>query len=227
MNCDKVVISIGGSILIPDLNDSVYIRQLAHMMNGLKDKVQLVVVCGGGKIARYYTSTASELGATVFQQDMLGIGATRLNAELFALALGASTEIPLTAKAAALKSKPGTIVVMGGTEPGHTTDAVAAMVAKEINAKRVINATSVDAVYTDDPRKNPAAKKILNMTIKELEGIVYKEHGAGKSSVFDPMGVQIAMEHKIDIMMVDGRNIIELENAILGKKINGTFVNSH
>ena len=226
MKVEKVVISIGGSILIPDKNDSVYMKELAHMISELKEKVQMVVVCGGGKVARYYTCTASELGASTYDQDILGIGATRLNAELFALALGESTDIPLTAADAAKKSKPGKVVVMGGTEPGHTTDAVAAMVAEQLDAHRVVNATSVDAVYTDDPRKNPDAKKILNMTVKELGDLVYKEHGAGKSSVFDPLGEKIATERKIDIMIVDGRNIDELRNAILGQTIHGTFVNS-
>ncbi len=226
MKVEKVVISIGGSILIPDKNDSTFIKELAHMISELKDEVQIVVVCGGGKVARYYTCTASELGASTYDQDMLGIGATRLNAELFALALGASTDIPLTAEEAAKRSRPGAVVVMGGTDPGHTTDAVAAMVAGKMGARRVVNATSVDAVYTDDPRKNPEAKKILNMTIKELGDLVYKEHGAGKSSVFDPLGVKIAAEHHIDIMIVDGRNLGELKNAILGHTIGGTLVSS-
>jgi uridylate kinase len=65
------------------------------------------------------------------------------------------------------------------------------------------------------------------MTIDELGDIVYKEHGASKSSVFDPLGVKLAKENRMDILIIDGRNLDELRNAILGKKINGTFVNSH
>ena len=65
------------------------------------------------------------------------------------------------------------------------------------------------------------------MTIDELSDIVYKEHGASKSSVFDPLGVKIAKENRIDILIVDGRDLNELRNAILGKDIAGTFVDSH
>ena len=65
------------------------------------------------------------------------------------------------------------------------------------------------------------------MTIDELGDIVYKEHGASKSSVFDPLGVKLAKENRIDILIIDGRNLDELKNAILGKPIKGTFVNSH
>lgn len=229
MNKEKVVVSIGGSILIPGKNDHIFMKDLAKMLIKANDDIQLVVVCGGGIIARYYTETSSQIGATVYQQDLLGIGTTRLNAGLLALALGdrSSTTIPLTVEDAASKTAPDNIVVMGGTEPGHTTDAVATMVAKAIGASRVVNATSVDAVYTDDPRKNPDAKRISELTIDQLDELVYKEHGAGKSSVFDPLGVQIAKKEHIDILMTNGRDLEDLENAILGRKIKGTYVNSH
>ena len=136
-------------------------------------------------------------------------------------------KVPEDPEELASNSKPGRIVVMGGTVPGHTTDAVSAMVAKALGADRIVNATSVDAVYTDDPRTNPDAEKILDMTIQDLENIVYKEHGASRSSVFDPLGVQIAKENRIDILIVEGRNLDELRNAIVGNDIKGTFVNSH
>ena len=228
MSQDIVVISIGGSILIPDQNDSVYIGKLARMLEKASEKVRICVVCGGGKIARYYTVTGRELGGKEYDLDMLGIGCTRLNAGLLALALGdkSSVEIPLDVKTAAAKFKEGGIVVMGGTEPGHTTDAVATMLACELGAKRVINATSVDAVYSDDPRKNPDAVRYEKLTIDELDALVYKDHGAGKSSVFDPLGVQIAKKERIDIQMVDGRNLEELEKAILGLPFSGTYINS-
>ena len=228
MSQDIVVISIGGSILIPDQNDSVFIGKLAEMLKKASEKVRLCVVCGGGKIARYYTVTGRELGGDEYQLDLLGIGCTRLNAALLALALGdrSSTDIPLDVKTAAKRFAEGKIVVMGGTEPGHTTDAVATMLAVELGGARVINATSVDAVYSDDPRKNPDAVRYDRLTIEELDALVYKDHGAGKSSVFDPLGVQIAKKEKIDVQMVDGRNLAELEKAILGQPFSGTYISS-
>ena len=225
---EKVVVSIGGSVLIPDNNDSEYIIALAEMMKRLSKKVQIVVVCGGGKIARYYTETGKKVGGDTYQRDLLGIDVTRVNARLFNVALGnlAVQDVPLTADECAALSEPGKIVVMGGTEPGHTTDAVSAMIAAEMNADRVVNATSVDAVYSDDPRKVPDAKRFSKLTIKELQNIVYSDHDAGRSSVFDPLGIKILMEEKIGLSIVDGRDLKELENAILGKNINGTVISS-
>jgi uridylate kinase len=223
---EKVVVSAGGSVLIPGKDDPAYIKRLASMIKEVSETVQVAIVCGGGKIARYYSETGGELGGSTYQLDMLGIGITRLNAQLLAIGLGSSTDIPLTAAEAACRSTPQNIVVMGGTVPGHTTDAVATMVAKEMGADRVVNATSVEAVYSDDPKKDPAAKRFSKMTIDELGDVVYKEHGAGRSSVFDPLGIKIAKEEKIDILIVDGRDLDELRNAILGKEIKGTYISS-
>ncbi len=228
MKKEKVVVSIGGSVLIPGENDPAYIKKLAETIKDASGAVQLVVVCGGGRIARYYTETGRSIGGSTYQLDIMGIGVTRINAQLLAVSLGklSSTDIPETAEEASRRSTPDNIVVMGGTEPGHTTDAVAAMVAKEMGAGRIVNATSVEAVYSDDPKKNPAAERYSDITIDKLGELVYKEHGAGNSSVFDPLGIKIAKENKIDILMVDGRDLEELKNAILGSRIKGTYVNS-
>ncbi len=225
---DKVVVSVGGSVLIPGRDDSEYIARLAAVLTLLKSEVQLAVVCGGGSTARYYASTGRELGGCERDLDIMGIGATRLNAQLLGLALGDMPErVCESAEETAAASAPGRIVVMGGTEPGHTTDAVAAMVARAMGADRIVNASNVDHVYTDDPRSNPAAERIDRMTVDRLGELVYKEHGASKSSVFDPMGVDIARESRIDILMVDGRNLDALRAAILGEPFEGTFVDSH
>ena len=225
---DKVVVSVGGSILIPDKDDSSYIRKLSEMLRSIVTEQHVIVVCGGGKISRYYANTGRELGGDTYQLDELGIIITRANAGLLRIALGDLSVgvIPTEAGKAAELSSPGKIVVMGGTVPGHTTDAVSAMVAKAWNANRIVNATSVDAVYSEDPRKNPDAERYGDMTIDELKNIVYSEHGAGNSSVFDPLGIQIAKEQQIDIMIVDGRNLSDLKNAICGKKFQGTTVHS-
>lgn len=225
---DRVVVSIGGSVLIPEKDDAKYIKALADMLRDVSKEVEIMVVCGGGKVSRYYSKTGKELGGTTYQLDELGIGVTKVNAKLLDIALGDAGigKVPQTAEECASERHIGKVPVMGGTEPGHTTDAVAAMIAKACDADRIVNASNVDAVYTDDPRTSPNAKRLDKITIDDLEEIVYDEHDACRSSVFDPLGVKIAKEHRIDILMVDGRDLVELKNAILGKEINGTFVNS-
>ncbi len=114
---------------------------------------------------------------------------------------------------------------MGGTSPGHTTDAVAAMVAEAIGAKRIVNATSVDAAYTADPKKYPDAKRLGTITHRELYDLVNKGmHSAGPSDVFDKLGAEVAMRSNIPLLIVQGRDLTELERAIRGEKVKGTLV---
>ncbi len=226
---DKVVVSIGGSVLVPGDDDAAYIRRLADMLREVASEAQVAVVVGGGREARRYVDMGRALGGSVRELDELGIGITRVNARLLTVALGdiANTEIPVKADDCARMSESGRIAVMGGTEPGHTTDAVSAMIAERMGADRIVNASNVDAVYSADPRADPDAVRYERMTIAQLKDVVYQDHDAGKSSVFDPLGVSIAMRERIDILMVNGRDLEELRNAILGRPIKGTFVDSH
>ena len=52
---EKVVISVGGSVLIPGNDDAKYIAELANMLKDVSKEVQIAVVVGGGKMSRYYS----------------------------------------------------------------------------------------------------------------------------------------------------------------------------
>ena len=224
---DKVVISIGGSILVPDENDVEYIKTLASLLSDLSKTHKLFVVTGGGKIARYYISFGRALSADERYLDELGIEVTRLNARLLIKALGdhvyPKPAVNIDEAEEASENHP--IVVMGGTAPGHTTDAVSAMLADRVGAVRLVNATSVDGVYDSDPKKNPSAKKFDKMSHEQLIAISSKSEGiAGPTVIFDPDGAKIIAQSKIPLLVCHGRDLDTLKNAISGKEFNGTMV---
>jgi len=224
---EKVVLSIGGSVIVPGHDDADYLRSLAGLLSSLADEYCMIVVCGGGRIARYYIQTGRELGGGEEELDLLGIVVTRLNASLLQMALGdvAIKRIPENPAEAIEIFSEGRIVVMGGTEPGHTTDAVAAMVAAEWGAARIVNATSVDAVYSDDPKRVKDAVRYSVLTFEEFYDIVNKGgHNAGQTAVFDRRGASIAMKAGIPISIVNGRDLKELEMAIRDLRIGGTKI---
>ena len=224
---DKVVISLGGSVLVPDERDAQYLSRLSWLLTEMSKEFQICVVCGGGRIARYYISTGRELDFTKDELDNLGIAVTRLNATMLLLALGdeVAPVMPRSEEEAAKLIEDGGMIVMGGTTTGHTTDAVAARVAELVKAKRIVNATSVDAAYSADPKKFPDAERYASMTLRQLYDLVDKGvHEAGPSNVFDRLGVEIAMRAGIPIYIIDGRDLDEMENAIRGKDIKGTTV---
>ncbi|MGD0056987.1 MAG: UMP kinase [Methanomassiliicoccales archaeon] len=224
---DKVVISLGGSVLVPDEGDAKYVSRLAWLLTEMSKEHRICVICGGGRIARYYISTGRELDFGKNELDNLGIAVTRLNATMLLLALGDEVvpAMPRSEEEAARLIEDGGVIVMGGTTPGHTTDAVAARVAELVGAERIVNATSIDAVYSADPKKFPDAIRYASMTLRQLYDLVDKGvHEAGPSNVFDRLGAEIAMRARMPIYIVDGRDLRELENAINGKDIKGTIV---
>lgn len=224
---DSVVISIGGSVLVPDDNDADYLIKLSDLLKRMSATHKLYIVTGGGRIARYYIKTGRELGFEEIFLDVLGIHVTRLNAKILAKAIGgiANSEPVEDLDEALIAAEDFGIVLMGGTVPGHTTDAVSAMLAKKVKAKRLVNATSVDGVYDSDPKKNKKAKKFDRMSYAQLVAITSKSNGiAGPTVIFDPKGSDIVTRAKIPLYVCNGRNLKALENAISGKEFDGTVV---
>ena len=181
----RVVVSIGGSVLAPDLEPD-RVRGQARVIDSLvEDGHEVAAVVGGGDVARRYIGTARELGATEYDLDTLGIDVTRLNARLLLTALESSAipepaDDPETARASLRR---GEVAVMGGTVPGHTTDAVSALLAETVEADLLIYATSVAGVYSADPNESDAAERYDRLTPAELvETIASIETTAGSNA---------------------------------------------
>jgi len=224
---ETVVVSIGGSVLAPGDPDAAYVKRLAVELASLSESVKLFVVTGGGRVARAYIEAGRALGAAEPILDGLGIQATRINARLLMAALGMTdvTRIPHSVKEAVDAAKSHRILVMGGTDPGHTTDAVAAELAVAVAAKRIVNATSVDGVYTADPAKDRTAKRLERASYDDLIRLSGEAHAkAGPSIVFDPMAARVVAKARIPLAVVGGRDLEALRNAILGKPFLGTRV---
>ncbi|MBI5000944.1 MAG: UMP kinase [Euryarchaeota archaeon] len=224
---DTVVASIGGSILIPRSGGAGFIKRLAAVLVEASNEVRLFVVTGGGWVSRYYIDLGKEIGAGEDALDDVGIDPTRINGKILIMALGgrAHGSIVLDFDQAVEASKGGRIVVMAGTRPGQTTDAVAAQLSVKVKADRFVNATSVDGVYSDDPAKNPRAKRFPNMTFKELfEMCGGIEHKAGPHVVVDARAVDLLSHAKIKTIVVDGRDLDALRGALVSGECRGTVV---
>ncbi|MGQ0798097.1 MAG: UMP kinase [Methanobacteriota archaeon] len=224
---EKVVVSLGGSILVPGEDDARYVSELAALLREVATRVRVFAVTGGGRIARYYIETGRHIGVSERVLDSMGIAATRLNARLLGAALrGAANREPALsyAEAARLASR-FRIVLMGGTRPGHTTDRVSVALARAVRAARIVNATSVDGVYTADPRKDPAARRLDRVRFEDLARIAGEGHAAaGPSVVFDPVAARALVRSRIPLAVVHGRDLTSLRSAILGRPFHGTLV---
>ncbi len=214
----RVVVSLGGSVLSPE--NAGYIPEVAHLITRISQEHHLYIVVGGGRTARRYINAARVFCTDENYLDTLGIAATRLNALL--LNAFFRKPIPETIDEAAEMDPP---VIMGGTAPGHSTDAVAAMLARKVKPDRLIIATDVDGIYERDPKRYPGAKKLDTIHIRELRTMTGETwQKAGMNAVIDGIACRIIDEEKIFTCVVNGKDVKTLENAIYGNKFNGTVV---
>jgi uridylate kinase len=222
----KFVISLGGSVLVPSL-ESNNISRYVSVLKRLAGKCRIFIVVGGGGEARRYIRVARELGAGEAMADELGIMVTRLNARLLVAGLG-DTAYPRVAEnytEAREFAETEKIVVMGGITPAQTTDAVSAVLAESIGADLLINATSVNGIYSADPKKDAGAVRHERLTPQELLGIITGGRmDAGANTVLDIVAGKVIERSGIPLLVLDGRDPENLYQAIVEGAFVGTIV---
>ncbi len=223
-----VVVSIGGSVLLRGEADGRYLEKLAVLLRTLGREMPLLVTTGGGRTARDYIQLGREFGLTEVELDEIGIEVTRLHARLLAGRIGPPTPaVPPTSVAEAVRElRHASPIVMGGTEPGHTTDGVAALLAVRTRAGRVVNATDVDGIYERDPRTDPRARRIEHLPWPEFRAMVQAATttDAGQHFLFDRFGADLLARSRLPLFIVHGRDLRNLENAIRGRRFHGSRV---
>lgn len=150
----RIVIRVGGSVVASPVNTQLIGEYVELLKKLARLKHQVVLVVGGGTLAREFIQYAKSLGLEEPAQDMAAISVSRLIAQLFILKLGkmGTGTVPSSIEETAAEVGKGRIVVMGGLRPGMTTDAVAALVAEKIKADLLMKATDQEGVYTSDPK---------------------------------------------------------------------------
>jgi uridylate kinase len=222
----RIVIRLGGSVVATPVNTQL-ISKYAEMLKKLKAQGHvLAVVVGGGALAREFIRIAKEAGLPEKDQDDLAISVSRLYAQLFAKTLGelACEKIPKSVNEAFKCLENGKIAVLGGLKPGMTTDTVAALVAKKINADMLVKATDQEGIYNKDPRKYPDAVKLDRLSFEELPKVLSEnKHRAGIHQILDPEAVKILKRRLVKIVVVNGFKPENVSAAVKGEKV-GTVV---
>jgi uridylate kinase len=222
----KAVIKLGG-FAFPSRPKKPIVKDYVKLLRGLVGEHHLVIVTGGGEIARAYIRAARELGVSEALCDQLGILVSRLNARLLVDGLGeyAFPEIPVTIGELKHYFASGKIVAMGGLTPGHSTNAVAAIAAETVGAELLINATDVDGIYTSDPRRNKSAKRLDKVTVAQLTTILSKmEIVAGAYELMDPLALRIIQRSKLRTVVVDGRKPLNVARVLRNERLGTQIV---
>jgi uridylate kinase len=176
----RVILKISGEALAGadkfGLNDDTLAAVAEEIKAVVNLGVQVAVVVGGGNFWRGRTSASMDRATA----DYMGMLATVINSLALQSAIeaaGVPTRVqtaiemreiaePYIRRRAINQLENGDVVIFGaGTgNPFFSTDTTAALRAAEIDADIILLAKKIDAVYSDDPEKNPNAVKYDRLT---------------------------------------------------------------
>jgi len=222
----RIVLSLGGSILVPTLDPEQF-REYAAVITTLAEEYDICVVTGGGSPAREFIDVGRTLGANEVELDHLGIGVTRLNARLLIAAIGDDAVLtPATDYEAAGRAlRCGDIVVMGGTAPGQTTDAVSALLAEYVNAELLIYTTNVPGVYGSDPHTHPDAEPFEELRASQLITLILDiDSTAGSSVPIDLLAAKLIQRTHCETVLIDGTDPECILTAVQTGEFEGTRI---
>ena len=223
---ESIVISLGGSLIIPDQIDTEFLKDFKELiLEQVQQGKKFAIITGGGKLCRRYNDGLREIiNPSNEELDWLGIATTRLNAEFIRIIFGdkAYEKIIMNPEIVPNTNKP--ISIGGGWKPGNSSDLAAVYLAKNTGAKKVINLSNTDYVYDSDPKINPNAKKIEKISWADYRALIPKDWVPGLNSPFDPTASKMAQEEGIEVIIMNGKPIDNFRKCLDGEEFQGTVI---
>ena len=137
----RIIISLGGSLVTPNIIDTAFVKQFKTFIDGyVKKGYQFGIVVGGGSTARNYQVAAKKV--TKLERDdldWLGINATRINAHYLRTIFKKNAYAHVVTNPTKKEGFTSPVIVASGWKPGWSTDYVAVELAKTYGADIIIN----------------------------------------------------------------------------------------
>jgi len=226
----RILLKVSGEVLMGDQGFGIDMNTVkavaAEVAAVSRLGVELCLVIGGGNIFRGLSRAAGDMERS--SADYMGMLATVMNALAMQNALekqGIDTRVqsaiqmnavcePFVRRRAIRHLEKGRVVIFaaGTGAPYFTTDTAAALRAAEMNCDALFKGTSVDGVYTADPKKDKTAERYKNLNYLEVLSKDLK--------VMDASAVSLMRENAIPIVVFSIRTPGALNEVIHGK---GTY----
>ena len=227
----RVLLKLSGEALKNGSKDGIidfdFVSKVAEQIKRCTDEgVSFGIIIGGGNIWRGAGKAMDRTKA-----DHMGMLATVINSLAFQTALeeaGVPTRVmtalqmnqiaePYIRNKAVSHLEKGRVVIIGcGTgNPYFSTDTASVLRAAEIDADVVLFAKNIDGVYTADPKKDPNAKKLEEMT---YDDIIHHD-----LAVIDSTASSFGRDNKLPILIFGLNEPENIYKAVSGEKI-GTIV---
>jgi len=232
----RVLLKLSGEALMGDLEygaDRDRIAAIAAQVKHVSDRgVEVAIVVGGGNIYRGLKGAADGMDRAT--GDYMGMLATVLNALALQDALeklGAHTRVqsaitisevaePYIRRRAVRHLEKGRIVIFaaGTGNPFFTTDTAAALRALEIHAEAILMAKNgVEGVYTADPRTDPDAEFLAEIT--------HREAIERRLAVMDSTALSLCMDNDLPIHVFNMDDELNIDRLVCGERV-GTVVST-
>jgi len=223
---ERVVVSVGGSLIVPDQIDTDFLSKFkALILKKIEEGFSFSIISGGGKTARRYQDAADAVSPlSTHDKDWLGIHATRLNAQLLRNVFVGYADAHVIKNPTKDITSDKPIIIAAGWKPGFSTDYCAVQIAKNLDARRLVNLSNIYYVYTADPKKDKDAKKIEKIGWAEFRTIIPDHWDPGLSSPFDPIAAKEAEALGLEVAIINGAKLNEFSNYLSGKPFVGTVI---
>jgi uridylate kinase len=223
-----IVISLGGSLVVPNGGiNHLFLKEFNQFIrNKIAEGRRFFIVVGGGSTARHYIDAARQTVGTITDWDLdyLGIHSTRLNAHLIRTIFHdiAHPRIIENYKKK-INNLTEKVVVAAGWEPGHSTDYDAVYIARDYQAKIIINMSNTKGIYDKDPNKHNDAKLYKKLGWADLEKMFGGEWKPGANYPFDPQASKFARKLGLTVYAI-GKDLGNLEKLVNDKEFVGTVI---
>jgi uridylate kinase len=232
----RILLKVSGEVLMGEQSFGIDLKTLdavaADIAEVARQGVELCLVIGGGNIFRGLSMAGK--GIERASADNMGMLATVMNALALQSALekiGVHTRVqsaipmdavcePYIRRRAQRHLEKGRVVIFaaGLGAPFFTTDTAAALRAAEMGADALLKGTSVDGVYTADPKKDPAAKR--------YDRLSYLEVLAQDLKVMDASAIALMRDNAIPIVVFSIRERGSLRRVLQGEGVFTTIANN-
>jgi uridylate kinase len=230
----KILLKMSGEVLMGDAMFGIDTKTIEAVAEDIKEVVdagvELCLVVGGGNIFRGVSLAGK--GMDRASADYMGMLATVMNALALQGALekaGVDTRVqsaipmdavcePFIRRRAMRHLEKGRVVIFaaGLGAPFFTTDTPAALRTAEMGCEALFKGTSVDGVYTADPKKDPAAKR--------YDTLSYQDVLAQDLRVMDASAIALMRDNHIPIVVFSIRERGNFMKVLKGQGVFTTII---
>lgn len=229
----RILLKLSGEALMGELDygtDPDRVERIAEQVAHVRDGgVEIAIVVGAGNIFRGLQGAAAGMDRAT--ADYMGMLATVINAlavqdilerkgvqtrVMTAIRMESLAEPYIRRRALRHMEKGRLVIFAGGTgNPYFSTDTAAVLRALEVEAEVILKGTNVEGIFTADPRKDPGAQLIPELTFQDALVNGYE--------VMDRSAFGLCQTNKLPIVVFNMNNAGNLDRVLQGAPV-GTIV---